>query len=142
MAVQFTQFEIPRPRTFWLERDGEKVLEGVEFSDGRVVVNWCTDRLPHSTVVWNSIMDFIGVSFQFVPGHTATLHFATHYIEPLEGGIYRATDYRQHDISSDCWCEPEVEYVASAGVEAHECGCCEQCCRDYGVHLEEVDATG
>lgn len=51
-------------RVFELYRDVDvsgisgtgKVAEGVEFSDGRVVLHWCAGEHV-STVVWNSIAD-------------------------------------------------------------------------------------
>ena len=51
-------------RTFTLERTNDEsgvsgtgqVLEGVEFSDGKVVLEWTSK--PASTVIWNSFEDF------------------------------------------------------------------------------------
>lgn len=48
-------------KTFYMESTRTPqmgpVAYGVEFDNGTVVVNWCRDDLPSSTVIWNSIED-------------------------------------------------------------------------------------
>lgn len=57
-------------RTFYLQRDEDetgisgtgKVAEGVEFSDGTVVIRWQTrGNDHHSTVVWDGLDDVVAI---------------------------------------------------------------------------------
>lgn len=43
-------------------------IEGIEFSDGVVVVRWMTEK--RSTVVWSSLQDFIDVSISHIPNRS------------------------------------------------------------------------
>lgn len=53
-------------RRFYFERTEDvhdysgigRVVEGVQFSDGRVVLRWMTDK-PRSTTLWDSIREAI-----------------------------------------------------------------------------------
>ena len=72
-------------RTFEMfrERDqtgvsGEgKVLEGVEFTDGVVVLRWATATgLPNSTVVWESFAAFWKIHVDPHSGNGTTVRFS------------------------------------------------------------------
>ena len=53
--------------TFHIERDGDKVMEGIRFSDGRAAVRWLSKH--GSTAAYGSIFDVIAVH---VDGHENT----------------------------------------------------------------------
>lgn len=44
-------------RTFTMHREGQKVAEGIIFSDDVTVIHWTTPDFPRSTVVWTSFHD-------------------------------------------------------------------------------------
>lgn len=50
------------------------VLEGVEFSDGRVVVEWISK--PASTVIWNNFEDFFKIHVASHPGNKSVITFS------------------------------------------------------------------
>jgi len=72
-------------RTFEMFRDGDesgvsgtgKVLEGCEFSDGKVCLRWSTATgLPNSTVVWDSFDDFWAIHIAPHPANGTRIAFS------------------------------------------------------------------
>lgn len=69
-------------RTFTLTRGNDEsgvsgtgiVLEGVEFSDGRVILEWTSQ--PRSTVVWDSFEDFWKVHVLSHPTNDSVVEFS------------------------------------------------------------------
>lgn len=69
-------------RTFTLNRGNDEsgvsgtgtVLEGVEFSDGRVVVEWTSQ--PASTVIWNNFDDFWKIHVASHPTNNSVVTFS------------------------------------------------------------------
>jgi len=72
----------PAPTSFIMIRRNDetgisgtgKVLEGILFSSGKVVVNWCSSKA--SVVVWDSIEDFLDVHINSHPSNRSLLVWA------------------------------------------------------------------
>lgn len=60
MCAQFRRFRLRRLHDVSGVSGEGVVVEGVQFSDGRVALRWCTD-VPRSTVVWDNVYDAVSV---------------------------------------------------------------------------------
>lgn len=69
-------------RTFVMSRGNDEsgvsgtgqVLEGVEFSDGRVILEWTS--LPCSTVIWDNFEDFYKIHIASHPTNDTVITFS------------------------------------------------------------------
>lgn len=78
------------PKLFYLIRNSDesgisgtgKVLEGVIWSNGKVSVCWVTENAPSSTVVYDSIDDFMAIHIQTHPTNRTELVFPAQGSDP------------------------------------------------------------
>lgn len=74
-------------RTFTLTRGNDEsgvsgtglVLEGVQFTDGRVILEWTS--LPRSTVVWDTYEEFWKIHVASHPSNDSVVHWSDGTIE-------------------------------------------------------------
>lgn len=85
-------------RTFTLTRGNDEtgvsgtgvVLEGVEFSDGRVILEWTSQ--PRSTVVWDNFADFWEVHVASHPTNNSVVEFS-------DGTVQKQDEMEEEDAS-------------------------------------------
>ena len=76
-------------RTFEVTRETDasgisgigKVMEGVEFSDGKVVTRWVIEGQPNSVVWWDSFKDFLAISITAHPTNVSRITYGDGSVE-------------------------------------------------------------
>lgn len=61
LARRFKRFRLRRMRDVSGVSGEGVVVEGVQFSDGRVALRWLVPGVPSSTVVWDNVTDAVAV---------------------------------------------------------------------------------